>query len=146
MYEKLDHCPLCGHTKFTNFMICDDHTVSQESFALVQCERCTLVFTNPRPAANELFKYYQSSEYISHTDRANSLFHFTYKLVRNYTLRQKFRLVSTLNNGKGKLLDYGCGTGDFLKTMIGQGYLTLQDFLVHNLCRDHYLPLFQMLA
>lgn len=122
MYEKLDLCPLCGHTKFTNYMICDDHTVTAESFALVKCEKCTLVFTNPRPTLNELSKYYQSSEYISHTDRANSLFHIIYKLVRNYTLRQKSRLVTSISNGQGKILDYGCGTGDFLKAMLKQGW------------------------
>lgn len=116
MYEKLDKCPVCKNTQFDNYMICDDHSISGESFALVKCRSCELVFTNPRPEENNLAKYYQSDQYISHTDKANSLINLVYKLVRTYTLNQKASLIRKINNGVGSLLDYGCGTGDFVKT------------------------------
>lgn len=114
MYERLDHCPVCKHTQFDNYMICDDHSVSEESFALVRCTKCSLVFTNPRPVQEQLGKYYQSNQYISHTDKANSLINIIYKLVRSYTLRRKVQLIKKYNKSIGSLLDYGCGTGDFL--------------------------------
>ncbi|MBX2944480.1 MAG: class I SAM-dependent methyltransferase [Cyclobacteriaceae bacterium] len=39
-----------------------------------------------------------------------------YRVVRKFTLNWKYRLVA-LHSKKGTLLDYGCGTGEFLKTM-----------------------------
>ena len=116
MYEKLDKCPVCKNTQFDNYMICDDHSVTGESFALAKCRSCQLVFTNPRPEESNLSKYYQSDQYISHTDKANSLINLIYKLVRTYTLNQKVSLISKVNKGVGLVLDYGCGTGDFVKT------------------------------
>ncbi|SNS46322.1 2-polyprenyl-3-methyl-5-hydroxy-6-metoxy-1,4-benzoquinol methylase [Ekhidna lutea] len=116
MYEKLDNCPICNHTQFQNQIICDDHSVSGESFALVKCSNCSLVFTNPRPDEESLPKYYQSDAYISHTDRANSLINIIYKVVRKITLRKKVHLINKINTQSGQLLDYGCGTGDFIQT------------------------------
>lgn len=82
MYTRLDKCPSCDHPKFDNQIICEDHTVSNESFALVQCANCKLVFTNPRPTLESLSSYYKSDQYISHTDKGNSPLHIIYKLVR----------------------------------------------------------------
>lgn len=118
MYEKLEECPICKHSHFINHLICDDHSVSGESFALVKCNKCDLVFTNPRPDQDSLPKYYQSDEYISHTDKANSLINIAYKIVRKYTLSRKVKLIDKTNGQTGCLLDFGCGTGDFIKEAI----------------------------
>jgi len=123
MYERLENCPSCQHPQFDNYLICEDHTVSHESFALVKCTKCELVFTNPRPRAGELHKYYQSETYISHTDKANSLVNTIYKLVRVYTLAQKRNLVKGFK-ANGTILDYGCGTGDFLRSMQNKSWST----------------------
>ncbi|WP_436514453.1 class I SAM-dependent methyltransferase [Ekhidna sp. To15] len=122
MYEKLDQCPVCKNKQFDNYMICNDHSVSGESFALVKCVKCHLVFTNPRPEETNLAKYYQSDQYISHTDQGNSLINIIYKIVRSYTLNSKTRLLAKINGKKGKLLDYGCGTGAFLKKATQKGW------------------------
>lgn len=116
MYERLEKCPSCQNTQFDNHIICEDHSVSKESFALVICKSCQLIFTNPRPKEDELSNYYQSEDYISHTDKGNSLMNFIYKLVRKYTLQQKKKLVKKIKSGNN-LLDFGAGTGDFLLTM-----------------------------
>ncbi len=120
MYEKLENCPSCQHPQFDNYLICKDHTVTHESFALVRCKNCGLVFTNPRPNKGELTKYYQSDSYISHTDKGNSLINILYKLVRSYTLSKKVRLIQQFKPS-GTVLDYGCGTGDFLRTLEKKG-------------------------
>jgi 2-polyprenyl-3-methyl-5-hydroxy-6-metoxy-1,4-benzoquinol methylase len=114
IYERLENCPSCEHPKFENHLICEDYTVSHESFALVKCTKCSLIFTNPRPSPQSLPEYYKSRDYISHTDQGNSLINFIYKLIRNYTVTQKENLISRYSK-KGTLLDYGCGTGHFLK-------------------------------
>ncbi len=114
MYEKLESCPSCSHSKFDNYLICKDHSVSKEHFALVKCAKCELLFTNPRPSEKELHKYYESEEYISHTDKGTSIINFLYKIVRHYTLNKKRKLIEKLSP-IGTVLDYGCGTGDFIK-------------------------------
>lgn len=121
MYEKLEECPSCKHPKFLNHMICKDYSVSGESFALVKCEKCSLIFTNPRPDTAHIDQYYQSENYISHTNKANNITNLLYKVVRGYTLKQKVQLIERYTNHK-KLLDFGCGTGTFLKYCTDQGF------------------------
>ena len=123
MYEKLEACPTCKNTQFSNYLICTDHCVSEESFALIKCSKCELVFTNPRPTEDKLPGYYQSEEYISHTNKATSPINLIYKIVRNYTLKQKLKLLNSLSD-KGTILDYGCGTGNFLHTCKQSGWNT----------------------
>jgi len=73
MYEKLESCALCNHKVQNNFIICKDHSVSGEQFAIVRCMNCDFHFTNPRPTADNLDKYYESEDYISHQDQGNNL-------------------------------------------------------------------------
>lgn len=113
MYERLDNCPLCNSGHFHNKIITKDHTVSGESFAIVECDKCKLNYTNPRPSINEIDSFYKSDDYISHSNQSKSLFDLIYRSVRYYTLRSKLRLINSLDTKK-TLLDYGCGTGNFL--------------------------------
>ncbi len=121
MYEKLDNCPSCDHPKFDNYLICEDHLVSHESFALVKCPKCQLIFTNPRPDNESLHKYYKSDQYVSHTSKGNSLINVIYKIVRSYTLKAKRKLIEKYVH-TGTVLDFGCGTGDFLSTCEKAGW------------------------
>jgi 2-polyprenyl-3-methyl-5-hydroxy-6-metoxy-1,4-benzoquinol methylase len=115
MFEKIENCPVCKNSKLENFIICKDHLLTDESFAITKCTNCSFLFTNPRPVLSEIGKYYQSDQYISHSDESKTLTDFLYKLVRKYTLWNKLRLVNSLTRNK-TILDFGCGTGDFLKT------------------------------
>ena len=121
MFEKLDLCPSCGHPKFQNHLICTDHSVSGESFALVRCDKCELIFTNPRPTIDQVASYYQSENYISHTNRGNNLVNRAYKIVRSITLRKKLKLLNSLTDKRAHL-DFGCGTGHFLDFCEGRGW------------------------
>ncbi len=122
MFEKLDECPSCGHPKFPNHLICTDHSISGDSFALVKCDKCQLVFTNPRPTSENISVYYESDQYISHSNKSLSPVQFAYKLVRRFTLKQKSKLLKSLSPKGSLLLDYGAGTGHFLKFMKSQGW------------------------
>lgn len=113
MYEKVRQCPSCGGDKFINELICTDHTVSKESFALTKCEQCELLITNPRPDKDNIGKYYESDNYISHTNKSNNLTHLLYKQVRRITFAHKYKIINDLSKNKS-ILDFGCGTGDFL--------------------------------
>lgn len=89
-----------------------DHSVSKEDFELVYNPEYDLFKTNPIPT--DLDSYYQSQDYISHTDHKRSLFEKLYHLVKQHTLSSKERRIASYLNKKGSLLDIGAGTGDFL--------------------------------
>lgn len=78
------------------------------------CQNCGFLFTNPRPFADQISKYYQSDKYISHTGGGKSLFDRIYVFTRNFTVRWKQETVA-LYQSKGSILDFGCGTGEFLQ-------------------------------
>jgi 2-polyprenyl-3-methyl-5-hydroxy-6-metoxy-1,4-benzoquinol methylase len=121
--ELLKNCPVCGSEEFDLFISGKDYFLSGESFEIVKCHNCGFRFTNPRPGAKELGKYYQSTEYISHSDSRKGLLATVYQQVRKYTLSQKLSLISKLQE-KGEILDIGCATGQFLHFMAEHGWKT----------------------
>lgn len=96
------------------FIECKDHTVSGERFKLFLDTEYDMLVTTPKPDPEALGTYYESEDYISHTDAKRSFFEKVYHLVKVYSLRKKVKLVTKLNGGTGNLLDIGAGTGDFL--------------------------------
>ncbi|MBC8755383.1 class I SAM-dependent methyltransferase [Kordia sp. YSTF-M3] len=98
-----------------NNLTVKDHSVSGEEFQLVFDEVLKMYKTEPQPSLDKLPSYYESEDYISHTDTQRNLFEKIYHWVRSYMLSKKMTLVlqHTKSDGK-KVLDIGCGTGDFL--------------------------------
>lgn len=107
----------------TIFLSCIDHTVSNEKFDLIYDDELDMLITSPKPSINQLPKYYESDDYISHTDSKKTLFEKVYQLVKNYALKKKVILINKESLGKGKLLDVGAGTGDFLLAAKNNGWL-----------------------
>ncbi len=99
--------------EYTDMMV-KDFLVSGETFHLVNNEAYACLETKPQPSPSEIGKYYQSDEYISHTDSQKGIVNFLYQQVKVFSLSKKVRLIGKLNQGKGTLLDVGAGTGDFL--------------------------------
>ncbi|MGY8943720.1 MAG: class I SAM-dependent methyltransferase, partial [Flavobacteriales bacterium] len=59
--------------------------------------------------------YYKSEAYISHTDSKKTFFDKSYQVVKNHTLKQKLILLNSFKSSSKSVLDFGAGTGDFLK-------------------------------
>jgi len=71
--------------------------------------------TFPQPSEKQLPRYYQSEDYISHTDAKRNLFEKAYHFIKTIALKRKLKLINSFNIKEKNLLDVGCGTGDFLK-------------------------------
>ncbi len=91
-----------------------DHTVSGEEFNLQYNDKFEMFETIPKPEENKLDKYYQSEDYISHTDGSRSLFEKVYQIIKKYALARKVILINSFKTKNRELLDIGAGTGDFL--------------------------------
>jgi len=110
-------CPICGQTNFVPHLITKDHAITNEEFQLVKCSSCNFILTNPQPSEKNIGRYYASEKYISHSGKSENLFDKIYLLARGFTLKWKYRLIQKYVPPKGTLLDYGCGTGEFLEFM-----------------------------
>jgi 2-polyprenyl-3-methyl-5-hydroxy-6-metoxy-1,4-benzoquinol methylase len=99
----------------TTFLKVKDHSVSGEEFQLIQNKTYGFLETSPQPEAKRLSDYYNTEDYISHTDSKRNLFEKVYHLVRSISLKKKLKLINSFQSLEKNLLDVGCGTGDFLQ-------------------------------
>ena len=109
-------------TNSTTYIKVSDHSVSKEPFDLLFNEEYEILKTNPQPSLEKLPSYYESEDYISHTDSKRTLFEKIYHFVKVNALKNKVNLISKLIPQKGIVLDIGSGTGDFLMTAKNSGW------------------------
>ena len=111
-------CPVCGNASLSPFLNCKDYTVSSENFDINYCTNCQTGITQAAPDQENIGKYYQSENYISHTDTKEGLVNRLYHVARSFMLNSKKNTVTYYTKlSKGKLLDIGSGTGYFLNKM-----------------------------
>jgi SAM-dependent methyltransferase len=99
-----DECPchLCGSAAYSPVCEAADRH-SGLRFLLVKCDRCGLCFTNPRPDPVSIRRFYPADYRCHHgKERPNK--------------------INLPVQGLGRLLDFGCGGGDFLRRMNDLGW------------------------
>lgn len=132
--EYINSCPVCKQIEIEKHLEVEDFFLSHETFNIYICKHCGFLFTQDRPPAAELQKYYQSESYISHSNTKKGMLAFLYQQVRQYTLRRKFSMIES-SHKKGVLLDIGCGTGEFLQMGRRRGW-TVQGIEPSPVARD----------
>ncbi|MFQ6605045.1 MAG: class I SAM-dependent methyltransferase [Fidelibacterota bacterium] len=116
-------CPVCGSNTLTHKHSCVDFLVTKSSFDILECADCGACATSPQPEAGEIATFYESEEYIAHSGKSTGLIEILYKIVRRYTLRRKRTFMEDRAGLiKGTILDFGCGTGEFLHVCQQQGW------------------------
>lgn len=104
------------------FLKLKDYSISNESFSLFINTEYGFLETYPKPNIENLDKYYESQEYISHTDSSKTILDKIYQKVKKITLSQKVNLLKK-HIKKGDILDIGAGTGDFLNVAKSKGFI-----------------------
>ena len=94
-------------------MVCKDHLVTGEEFQISEYENGIL---RTEPVPSDLGKYYESDNYISHSDSKSGLQDKVYQLVKSHMLSKKAKWVRRYFK-QGDILDFGAGTGEFLNKM-----------------------------
>jgi 2-polyprenyl-3-methyl-5-hydroxy-6-metoxy-1,4-benzoquinol methylase len=108
-----------------HFLTVKDYSVSKETFDLYYDETLDMLITHPQPSLENLGKYYESEDYISHTDNKRSLFEKLYHFIKSIALKNKLNLINSLQPNKGSILDIGAGTGEFLSVAKNDGWQTI---------------------
>jgi 2-polyprenyl-3-methyl-5-hydroxy-6-metoxy-1,4-benzoquinol methylase len=114
-------------------MICRDDYATGEEFALWRCRDCGFLLTQEAPVEAEIGRYYETPDYISHSDTHRGLMNRVYHWVRHFMLTRKARLVEQsvrrVRAGKPQVagqplsaLDIGTGTGYFPHTLQQRGW------------------------
>lgn len=114
-------CPWCGSNKAQINLWLKDEFLTKKDFHICECLNCGLLYTMPRPSKEKIGAYYKSDEYYSHQENKKGFVPRLYEAIKKINLKHKFRLASR-DLPVGKLLDIGCGVGDFLHVAENRGW------------------------
>lgn len=92
-----------------------DHFLTKETFEIRETNIPGILKTDPLP--ENLGKYYESDQYISHHQDQGSLKEKLYKFLQKFNLNFKRNTIASEIGINLNLLDYGCGAGSFLEFM-----------------------------
>ena len=108
-----DKCPWCQSEKAHKHLSLKDYFLTQEPFEILVCEDCGLLYTTPKPTDEKIGDYYKSEAYYSHQENKKGFIPRVYEAVKSVNLKHKIA-IATQGKELGRLLDIGCGVGDFL--------------------------------
>lgn len=117
----IERCIICNHNASEPVMAIKDHLVSNETFKLHRCLHCGFRYIKNPPAESKAYRYYETDEYVEHSDDSSGLVNRLYHRARQWMLHYKSKLLMR-EKKKQKILDFGTGTGYFLNHMKKKGF------------------------
>ena len=76
-------CPACEESASRLEKKIIDHMVSKEVFDIRSCVSCGLWRTDPRPTLGKIGNYYESPNYLSHSEESQTFFKKLYNGLFN---------------------------------------------------------------
>jgi 2-polyprenyl-3-methyl-5-hydroxy-6-metoxy-1,4-benzoquinol methylase len=103
-------CPVCGESLGTPI---HEETCEGVRIELVECARCRLVYSNPRPT--EAYKIKRYANWAGNERPWQAEAHYDHRQqLRHFGLYKKVMQVIQRKLSSGRILDVGCGGGLFL--------------------------------
>jgi ubiquinone/menaquinone biosynthesis C-methylase UbiE len=119
-------CPICKSNNIkTVYSTHDRHYGIEGIFNVSKCNSCLVRFINPMPTEDELTKLYPENTFYAYTDFTQSLEeknNLKNKIKRSFFL--EIRTKDPKFSKPGKILDIGCGSGEFLYKYKQSGWET----------------------
>lgn len=158
-------CNLCGCDDFQTLYVGSDRRFDLPgTFQIVQCQRCGLIHLNPRPVGEALRRFYPAGQYYAYRPvpwRDSFMQHLRRDLKRLALMECKGypapmgyqgrawrgfgKILKLMLNGRfeglpayvagGKLLDVGCGNGNYLYSLRELGWETYGVEMNEQVCR-----------
>ncbi|MES2202413.1 MAG: methyltransferase domain-containing protein [candidate division FCPU426 bacterium] len=106
-------CPICRGGEF-------EFQFKANGLSIVRCPRCRLMFSDPQPDDQALSAIYSNDYFLTGPEGSAVS---GYRSMKRATARLYLdQLAAYLGNSRGKLLEIGCGTGEFLVEAKGKGF------------------------
>jgi len=116
-----------------------DYLVTGEKFKVYLDQNNVIGKTYPVPQKEEMDKYYESEVYYPHSLNKKNLLTFLYTITRRYMhLKRLTWMRGYLENGTS-VLDYGCGSGDFVKYLRSKSIDAYGYEPNYNFCEQDFL-------
>jgi len=108
------HCPVCGQSDRISFAF------QRNGNAIHSCQRCGLEFLFPQPADDTLSSIYSSSYFLGAKDTESVR---RQEALKSATARLYLDAIAPfVRADKPRLLEIGCGSGDFLIEAQSRGF------------------------
>jgi glycosyltransferase involved in cell wall biosynthesis/SAM-dependent methyltransferase len=111
--RPVKNCHVCQGVKIYYLFSSGDHRV-------VRCDDCGLVFLNPQPSADELARIYRADYFLGSESEAGRQTASELKYATAGLYLSEIRRYH--GSGNGRLLEVGCGEGDFLVLAEADGW------------------------
>lgn len=108
-------CPVCGGAEV-------QPAFTRNGFQLARCARCGTLHVNPMPGAAELNAHYQDPAYFSGAAAQGYRSYADMEQALRPHFQRRLRLLGQLVPGRGRLLDFGCAAGYFLRQARAAGW------------------------
>lgn len=117
----VETCIVCQSKESKEAIRLHDHLVSRKLFIIDECSNCGFRYIQNPPPESSAYQYYETDEYVEHSDSSEGLVNNIYHKARRWMLKFKFNLINDHGRAK-RMLDFGTGTGYFLNYMKSRGY------------------------
>lgn len=115
----MSHCPYCTQTSASTF--CHTTDIFGDEFDLLVCSNCDAHYLDPMPTGAQLARAYDDSYYGEGEEKFEGPVEKALNVFRDLRASHLAKLL----NRTGKVLDIGCGNGNFLAAVGKRGQFEL---------------------